>query len=81
MHFSTAFLISALTAMASAQNMFTMATIPTSIPVGSTFNITWEPSTQGTVSLLLVQASSPGSTLVHPVSTIAGKLSLKPKPP
>jgi hypothetical protein len=73
MHFSTTFFVSAFAAMASAQNMFTMASLPTSIAVGTTFNITWQPTTQGTVSLLLVQASSPGSTLVHEVSVIAGK--------
>ncbi len=76
MRFSTAICAIASAALAAAQsNPFTMATVPTSISAGTVYNITWNPTTSGTVSLWLVQASGPGSTIVHYVSTIAGKSS------
>jgi hypothetical protein len=78
MRLSTFLITSVCAVLAAAQgpNHFTMATIPVSIPAGSTFNITWAPSTSGTISLLLVQASGADSTNVHTVSTIAGTSSL-----
>jgi hypothetical protein len=72
MRFSLAIIASALAVFVAAENNpFTMATIPATIPAGSAYNITWKPTTAGTVSLVLVQAVSSGSTNVKPVATIA----------
>jgi hypothetical protein len=74
MRFFTAFALGAFAALAAAaDNPFTMTTIPSSIPAGSPFPITWNPTTQGTVSLYLVNGPSSD---VKFVSVIAGKSSL-----
>lgn len=63
----TTLVLTILASLAAAQNAFTMTTLST-ITAGTPYNITWSPSTDGTVTLILRQGSS---TSLDTVETIA----------
>lgn len=69
MHFST-LLLSTFATLALAQNPFSFTTLPTSIPVGTPFNITWSPSTGTTDTVTLLLRQGDPNALVT-VETIA----------
>lgn len=71
MRFSTAIFASAFAALVSAQaNPFTRTSY-TGITAGTPINITWTPTSSGTITLLLVTGTS--ATTLNPISTVAGK--------
>lgn len=69
MRFSTVAIVGALAALASAQNPFTRTNYE-GIAAGQPEDITWEPTSKGTVTLKLVQGDPKDLTQVQNIASM-----------